>query len=400
MLFLEGPVVEENRPHQTLDTDSALRERIKELTCLYGIAKVAERADRSLREVLQQIVALLPPSWQYPEIAAAGICLDGEIFKTDRFIDNAGACQTVDIVVDGRTRGWVQVGYLRAPTSQGVDPFLKEEVYLIHEVARQVAEVVGRREAEEAKRQLQSQLMHADRLATIGQLAAGVAHELNEPINGVLGFAQLAKKSPGLPAQTKGDLAKIEAAALHARSVMQKLVAFARPAFPHKAPVNLNEVIHKAQAFCGARCTEHGIRFSTALEPDMPDIVADAGQLYQVLVNLAVNAVQAMPDGGELSIRTLAGTDTASLTVEDNGVGMDKDTSRRIFEPFFTTKDVDQGTGLGLSIVQSIVSSHGGDIKVHTEQGRGSRFEIAFPIGGPAAGEAGLKPESNGQEGR
>jgi len=359
---------------------------------------VAERADLSLRDALQQIVALLPPSWQCPEIAVAGISLDRNIFKTDRFIENAGACQAAEIVVDGRTRGWVQVGYLSAPSSQGTDPFLKEEVYLIHEVARQVAELVGRREAEKAKRELQSQLMHADRLATIGQLAAGVAHELNEPINAVLGFAQLAKKCPGLPAQAKGDTEKIEAAALRARSVMQKLVAFARPSPSHKSPMNLNEVVHKAQPFCEARCVEHGIRFSTALEPDMPDIIADRGQLYQVLVNLVVNAVQAMPDGGELSIRTQAGTGTACLTVEDSGAGMDKDTARRIFEPFFTTKDIDQGTGLGLSIVEDIVASHRGDIKVHSEQGRGSRFEVAFPIGGPAGTGTGQKAGSNGGE--
>jgi two-component system NtrC family sensor kinase len=254
---------------------------------------------------------------------------------------------------------------------------------LIDTIAREIALIIERRQAEYEKTKLQNQLMHADRLATIGQLAAGVAHELNEPLGNILGFAQLINKSAKLPQETIQDIEKIVNASLHAREIVKKLMIFAHQMPPHKTQVDLNQVVEEGLYFFESRCVKEGIELIRSLLPDLPKITADPGQLHQVLVNLVVNALQAMPKGGKLTVQTLADQDSVSLIVEDTGIGMNNEVMKQIFDPFFTTKDVGEGTGLGLSVVHGIVTSHRGTIKVESKVGRGSRFKIQLPISRP-----------------
>ncbi len=364
----------------------ALRERIKELTCLYGVARLAQQPAKSLGETLQSIVELLPPAWQYPEIASDRITLDGHSYCTAGFNDGRHR-QSADIVVSGARRGIMEVTYAEDRPEFAEGPFLKEEQSLIDTVARELALIIERREAEDYKWKLQDQLRHADRLATIGQLAAGVAHELNEPLGNILGFAQLAKKDPKLPLQTAEDMDKIVAAALHAREVIHKLLIFARQMPPQKSRVNLNRIVEEGLYFLESRCAKAGIELVRSLAPNLPEIQADPSQLHQVLVNLVVNAVQAMPDGGKLVIETIARPRHVSLLVKDTGIGMAEDVRKNVFTPFFTTKDVDQGTGLGLAVVHGIVTTHGGTIHVESEAGRGTRFEIQLPVRGSSETE-------------
>lgn len=358
---------------------ASLRERIKELTCLYSLAQLGERPGIRLDEFLQGVVELLPAAWQYPEIAAARIVLDGRSFATARFetcVDRQSAC----LVTKGRPRGSLEAGYTRKKPELDEGPFLDEERRLIDTVARQVAGLIERREVAEDQGRLEEQLRHADRLATIGQLSAGVAHELNEPLGNILAFAQLASKEAGLPAQAARDLDKIVATSLHAREIIKKLMLFARQTPPQKKPVDLNAVVEDGLYFLESRCVKQGVSVERRLAPELPEIAADPSQLNQVLVNLAVNAVQAMPAGGTLTIATRRSGDCVVLSVEDTGVGMDAEVQSRIFTPFFTTKDVNEGTGLGLPVVHGIVSSHEGTIAVRSEPGRGARFEISLPV--------------------
>jgi len=357
----------------------AQRERVKELTCLYGIAKAAEGPDQTTGGVLQEIVGLLPPAWQYPEIAAARIRIDQQSFETPGFRPGEIA-QTSAIYIRGTRRGTVEVVYLEDRPDLDEGPFLAEERSLLDAVAREVAQIVERLEAEHDQKRLQGQLLHADRLATIGQLAAGVAHELNEPLAGVLGFAQLVAKTSDLPRQAAEDIDKIVAVSLHAREIVRKLMIFARQAPAERSLVDLNEVVRDGLYFIESRCERGGIEVVHTLSPELPEIDADQGQLHQVLVNLAVNAVQAMSEGGRLTIRTEVIADRAALVVEDTGTGMSPDVRKHIFDPFFTTKDVGEGTGLGLPVVHGIVKSHGGDVEVSSEPGKGSRFRILFPV--------------------
>jgi signal transduction histidine kinase len=267
-------------------------------------------------------------------------------------------------------------------------PFLKEERSLIDTIAGELALMVQQRQAEEELGGLQEQLRHADRLATIGQLAAGVAHELNEPLGSILGFAQLAGKDKLLSDSSRKDVERIEAAALHAREVIKKLMLFARQTPPKKDRVNLNNIVAEGLYFLESRCSRAGVELVRELDEGLPEITADSSLLYQVLVNLVVNAIQAMPDGGRLTIRTHHQSGTVSVIVEDTGIGMTRSVMEKALQPFFTTKDVDEGTGLGLAVAHGIIQSHGGRIIIESEKGKGSRFEIRLPV---SAGENGAE---------
>ncbi|MGD8536968.1 MAG: ATP-binding protein [Candidatus Aminicenantes bacterium] len=359
-----------------------VRERVKELTCLYGIAKLAEQPEFSIQEILQGIVELLPPAWLYTDIASARIIVDGNSYSTP-FFREKGQKQSADIVVAGEHRGVVEVIYREKKPELDEGPFLREERSLIDTIAREVALIIERKQTEQDKTRLQEQLRHADRLATIGQLSAGVAHELNEPLGSILGFAQLAQKQPRLSNQVKGDIEKIMKASLHAREVVKKLMLFARQMPPQKTRVSLNQIVEEGFYFLESRCEKEGIKVVRQLSDGIPEITADPAQLTQVLVNLVVNALQAMPKGGKLTVKTEVSDDHVKLSIKDTGVGMSDKALKQIFLPFYTTKNVGQGTGLGLPVVHGIVTSHGGTIHVESKEGFGATFEIKLPVRGP-----------------
>ena len=358
---------------------AALLERIKELTCLNEIAEIATDPEMPTEEVLHRVVAILPPAWQYHDLASARLTFDGQIYETPGFVEN-GQQQSAKILVNGKQRGTVEVAYRENKPDLDEGPFLEEERNLINNVASQIGLIVERRETERDRSRLQDQLRHADRLATIGQLAAGVAHEINEPLSSILGFAQLASKACELPSHVGEDVEKIVTASLHAREIIKKLMLFARQTPPMKTQVNLNQVIEEGLYFLESRCAKAGIELVRSISPDVPEIIADPGQITQVLVNLAVNSLQAMPNGGKLTIMTQVTNDHVCLVVKDTGIGMSEEVKRQIFLPFFTTKEISEGTGLGLAVVHGIVTSHRGTITVESAIGSGTRFEIELPI--------------------
>ncbi len=365
------------RPNE--ETAIALNERVKELSCLYRINQIFETFSGIPDEVFQQIVELIPPAWQYPEIASARIVLDGRQYETSGFREGRQR-QYADVIFGGKCIGSVEVVYAEGKPSLNNVAFLKEEQSLLDAIARQIAFIVERQQAEQERAQLQKQLMHADRLATIGQLAAGVAHELNEPLSSILGFAQLAQRSPKLPEETVHDIQRIVTASLHAREVIKKLLLFARQTSTFKGHTNINNIVSEALDLFEHRFENDGIELACTFCPQMPEITADAGQLIQVVVNLVVNAIQAMPEGGKLNVLTDVQDQYVVCIVEDTGVGMTDDVLDRLFVPFFTTKEVNQGTGLGLPVVYGIIKSHSGTIEVKSKPGKGTKFTIRLPI--------------------
>jgi len=279
----------------------ALRERVKELTCLYGLAKLVNQPGFSLEEVLKETVDLLPPALLYPEEASARIVVDDKTYFTGNFRKSVQTMMA-NIVVQGEKRGFIEIGYNWEKPQLDEGPFLNEERNLIETIAQDLAVIIEQSQAEKEKTKLQEQLRHADRLATIGQLAAGVAHEINEPLANILGFAQLITKDTSLSEQTGQDIGRIIMATLHAREVIKKLLVFAREATPAKVPMNLNELVEDGLRFLEFQCTKNNVELSSNLSKEIPPIVADRSQLLQVLINLVVNSVQAMPDGGQLTV--------------------------------------------------------------------------------------------------
>ncbi len=356
----------------------ALRERVKELVCLYAISRLIEQRDLETADILRQVADVLPPAWQYPEITTARLLLDDEAFASTPFGEGADALRS-DIWAAGRRRGRVEVFYTQSRPALDEGPFLREERHLLDAVARQIGLVVEERQARAERTSLHDQLAHSDRLATIGQIAAGMAHELNQPLGNILGFAQLARKTPDLPPDAVSDIERIVMAALHMREVVRKLLIFARKAPIHRVATNLNTAVEEALFFLEWSCSREGVSVVRKLADDPPNVLADPSQLRQIVVNLVMNATQAMPGGGTVFVETRPHDDGVMLAVQDTGHGMSDDDLARVFEPFFTTKDENEGTGLGLAVVQGIVQSHDGTIRVESREGAGTRFEIHLP---------------------
>ena len=357
-----------------------LMERVKELTCLYDIARIAADTSLSVEDLLSGIVRILPKAWQYPIDAYAKVVFDNRMYSTTnypRFVRR----QRSAITINGERRGYIEVAYLQKQGAKNRNPFLEEEQRLLDTVAREAAAMIRRRETERDNLKLEDQLRHADRLATIGQMAASVAHELNEPLGHILGFAELVQKCPDLPVQAIADIKKIFSTSLHAREIVKQLLIFSRHASSQKTKANLNNLIRQGLIFLESRCVSEGIKIKCNLYPHMTEIDANPAQISQVFVGLMVKAIQAMPQGGTISIRTRGEQDKVSLIIEDTGVGMTKEVLQKIFTPFFTTKAVGIGTGLGLPVVHGIITAHGGSIKIDSQVGIGTQCRIKLPAG-------------------
>jgi signal transduction histidine kinase len=375
----------EARQHELGPLSASLRERVKELRCLYAVSQIIAEADVPRAERLRRIAAELPHAWRFPDRAVASIALDGERFES-RPCDAALASQRADLVVEGVRRGAVEVGYPAASPGAGQELLLAEESNLLEHVARQLSLYVTRQEGAARRAELEAQLRHSDRLATVGQLAAGVAHEMNEPLSSVLGLAQLALKAPGVPPSVVDDLRGIVAASLRAREIVKKLLLFARQAPPTRVAVDLNDVVEETVSLLEGSCENPRLRFLRQLAVDLPIVQGDSAQLRQVLVNLAINAMQAIADEGTVTVETRAEGAEVALVVRDSGHGMPPDVLSQVFNPFFTTKGPGEGTGLGLSVVHGIVVAHGGSVAADSRVGGGSCFTVRLPAAGGATG--------------
>jgi signal transduction histidine kinase len=228
------------------------------------------------------------------------------------------------------------------------------------------------------RREAQERLYHAGRLASIGEMAAGVAHELNTPLTSVLGYAELLETG-GLPAEVRADIAKIRDNAQRAAMVVRNLLSFARPARPQRAPLQLNDEVRNVLNLRAYELRVSNIEIETHLDPHLPLVLADSRQVQQVFLNILVNAEQAVLSRrkqGRVVIRTIAENGSVRVSFADDGPGMRPEHLARLFKPFFTTKESGKGTGLGLSISHSIVSEHGGRIWAESAYGKGSTFFV------------------------
>lgn len=356
-------------------TEHILRERLKELKCLYELSRIGASAS-DLPAVLKRTVKILPASMQYPGKAMAQLQAGDQVFSTPGF-DRAAAKISSPIMIGRKRYGVVAVGYKQKSSRY---TFLPEEKKLLLTVARELSFIIQHFIAEEEKQKLKLQLQHVERLAFVGELTAGIAHELNEPLGRILGFAQLIRKGGPLNAQQETDMERILKASLYTREIIKKLMIFSRQMPQQITAVNLNETVSNILYFMDAPYYTGNIRIVQKLDFSLPVIHADAVQMSQVLVNLLTNAIHAMPKGGEVVITTGMRKEFVRLIVKDTGIGMTPEVKSKIFEPFFTTKPVGQGTGLGLSVVEGIVTSHGGKINVSSTPGKGSQFEVLLPV--------------------
>jgi signal transduction histidine kinase len=235
----------------------------------------------------------------------------------------------------------------------------------------------------EAQRLAEERLIRSAKLAAVGEMAAAVAHELNNPLTTVTGFAELILEGMEKDSPEYEDMSLVLSEAQRSRTVVRRLLDFSRQSELLRVDTDLNEVITVVLQLIHHLAQTENVEVRMALWGDIPTIRADRSQIQQVILNIVHNAIQAMPDGGTLVVQSLMEKREnqiwLGIRVEDSGVGIGEEDMESIFEPFFTTKPSGKGTGLGLSVSYSIISEHGGYIDVSSTKGEGSIFTIWLP---------------------
>jgi len=269
------------------------------------------------------------------------------------------------------------VGFVEATVSPLQNP--KGEIIGFRGVGRDITE---RKLLEAEKEEIEQKAEVASRLASIGEMASGIAHEINNPLTGVIGYAQLLSKKE-LPEDIKEGLEVINDGAQRVAVIIKRLLTFARQYKPERTIVNVNNIIETTLSLRSYHLKTSNIKLTTQLAPDLPVTIADAGQLQQVFLNLIVNAEVEMKQAhgkGKLSVRTEQMDNIIRISFKDDGPGIMKKNLERIFNPFFTTRRVGEGTGLGLSVCHGIIAEHGGRIYAESKLGRGATFVIELPV--------------------
>jgi signal transduction histidine kinase len=279
-------------------------------------------------------------------------------------------------------------------------PFTKQDIEMLEVLATQAAIAIENarlyndlQNQMRALQEAQARLVQSEKLAAVGELVAGVAHELNNPLTSIIGFANLLQQRD-LDGQDQEDLNRISVQAQRAAAIVRGLLDFARQRPPRQKPVQINAVLKDTLELLAYELRANGIECTSQLAPDLPFTVADTYQLQQVFVNLANNACRAMNEangGGRLTITTELGPSTfinqqtraepvIRVIVQDDGPGIEPDALAFIFDPFFTTNSEGQSPGLGLSACHGIVNEHGGHIWAESEPGRGATFFVELPV--------------------
>ncbi len=269
---------------------------------------------------------------------------------------------------------------------------LKASMRELHELVQTLELKVAERTKE--LRHAEAEIAQSEKLAAIGQLAAGIAHELNNPLTGVLTFTSLLRKKLPEGSTDAEDLDLVIRETKRCAAIIRRLLDFAREKVPTKGFIALNPLVAEVVRLLDRPATLQDIEIRTELDPDLPQIWGDADLIKQVVLNIVVNATQAIADQGQVVVRTRrigppadkpSAPQMVEIAVSDNGCGIPEANLQRIFDPFFTTKEVGKGTGLGLSVSYGIVKAHGGAIRVETKVGEGSTFRIQLPTADASA---------------
>ena len=271
--------------------------------------------------------------------------------------------------------------------SPNPDPLLRPLAFVLASfaLAAMIASLLDLADRERALRrrlvESQQQLVQAEKMNALGQMAASIAHEVNNPLSGVLIYTRLLAKKLNAAVFSRqeagGFLEKMESELLRASRLVQNLLDFSRQSAPYFTETDVNAVLEKTLELAETSAALSRVRVVKQLEPSLPLTRADAAMLQQVFTNLILNAVQAMPDGGTLMLRSYTEGDYLKVVVEDSGKGIPRDNLGKLFEPFFTTRE--KGVGLGLAVSYGIVQQHQGRIDVRSREGEGTTFTVVLP---------------------
>ncbi len=325
-----------------------------------------------------------------PNMIITGLNKAADMYSTSQSIGRDVFAVFPELDIPRCRKGFERAISLGEPTDVGEMVFLlgNDKVTLhikISPLKRKGGEVYGAvllSQDTTEKRKLESQLIQSDRLAALGQLAAGVAHEINTPLTLILGYTDILRETIGSDSVSRSYLKTIVEESERISDIVRSLLNFARPVNMPAGKCKVNETCRRTLRIFGGQMTRRGIQVSMELDESQPEAVIDTGELQQVILNMLLNAMQAMSDGGDLGIQTRVSGDGVEITITDTGIGIAPENLHKVFNPFFTTKEVGKGTGLGLSVSFNIIEKHGGTIRAESQPGKGTAFTIVLPMNG------------------
>ncbi|MBC3846334.1 HAMP domain-containing histidine kinase [Winogradskyella echinorum] len=358
-------------------TKQALKERIKELTCLYEVSSIIANTDFELIEdTLKAIAFSLKKAFQYPDKTDILIAYNDVSIKTNSFSDDHLTIASI-VKIFNTEKGKITA---RLNTSEFKEiNFLKEEQLLLDSVALKLGNLLERIEIQKNEASLKRQMEHADRLSILGEITAGIAHELNTPLANILGFSELLKDDLESNTKAISDVDKIIKNAIFSREVVKKLMFFACEMPQEMKHVNLIEQIKNAIKLLDATFKKEQVKYVVKTDNEAIWLKADPIQLTQIVFNLLMNAIYFSPKSGKVTIETTSTKKTIVLKISDEGPGFSKENLAKVFQPFFTTKPLGDGSGLGLSVVHGIVASHKGTITAENNIKKGAIFTVTLP---------------------
>lgn len=349
-----------------------LKERIKELTCLYEISSIISNTNyQEIDDTLQAIAICLKKGFQLPGH------IEIEIDTLNLYVKTGTASSANKIASSIRIFNEPQ-GQVTAFLIDSDTKFLIEEKSLLDNVAIKIGNILERVALKKNEAVLNSRIERADRLNILGELTAGIAHELNTPLANILGFAELLEEKM-TDANAKADLEKIINNAIFSREVVKNLMFFACEMPQEMKKVNIVPIINNAINLLQPSFKKKNLRYVAKIEQEELLLRADAIQLTQIIFNLLINAIYYTPENGLITIHARQTEKEMIITIQDEGRGFPENTIDKIFQPFFTTKPTGEGSGMGLSVVHGIVKSHKGTIVAKNNPEKGAAFIIKIP---------------------
>ncbi|MCM4173268.1 sensor histidine kinase [Arenibacter sp. TNZ] len=360
-----------------ITAEEKLKERIKELTCLYEVTSIIVNCDYDqIEDAMKGILHCLQKAWRYSDEAHVKFVSDQyHIATTDFPID--GVYLESNVQVFNRKVGEIHVAYPKA--KYNLSDFLEEENKLLKNVCLEVGNLLERKQIKDNEIIIKRKMERADRLGILGEITAGIAHELNTPLANILGFSELLKTRISEDTEANKDLDKIINSAIFSREVVKKLMFFACEMPQQMTLVNINPIIANAINLMEPSFNKKRIVLELHFNAEPIFLRVDTIQLTQVIFNLVLNAIYFSPVKGRILIKVQEIKDNVEIIISDEGPGIDPKNRDKIFEPFYSTKPVGEGSGLGLSVVHGIVKSHKGVISYSSNKAKGTIFTIVFP---------------------
>jgi signal transduction histidine kinase len=355
----------------------ALKERIKELTCLYEVSSIIVQSNSELLEdTLVAIAGSLKKAFKFCELTEIAI-ETGEINIAINKNGEAKVAITSAILSFNKVNGRIKA-YLPSDKFSKKD-FLFEEQQLLDSIASKIGNLLERLELKKNEISLKRQMERADRLGILGEITAGIAHELNTPLANILGFAELLQDNLKKDSKATADLEKIIQNAIFSREVVKKLMFFACEMPQEMQKVNIVPSIKNAINLLDATFRKEQVKYIVKIEEEELWLRADTIQLTQIIFNLTINAIYFSPKNGLVTIEIFQNKTHIILKISDEGTGLSETSLEKIFQPFYTTKATGDGSGLGLSVVHGIIMSHGGTIIAENNLSKGATFTVSLP---------------------